>query len=151
MIELLTKLAFFLNVTVPINKKIQTIFNSYTGRTFIFYDNYYYYVEWNECTMKPKQHGIINELFPGVSTYVNDVFRYRNGILYFFKKKDNKAILYEFDQFSNMLIKAAPFDFSTFNIHCPILGILEQLKTLLNKLASYSLKLIKIILYGKNI
>jgi hypothetical protein len=37
-----------------------------------------------------------------------------------------------------MLIKAAPFDFSTFNIHCPNLGILEQLKTLLNKLTSYS-------------
>jgi hypothetical protein len=36
-----------------------------------------------------------------------------------------------------MLIKAALFDFSTFNIHCPNLGILEQLKTLLNKLASY--------------
>jgi hypothetical protein len=81
---------------------------------------------------------IINEVFLGVSTYVNDVFRYRSGILYFFKKKDNKAILYEFDQFSNMLIKAAPFDFSTFNIHCPNLGILEQLKTLLNKLASFS-------------
>jgi hypothetical protein len=57
--------------------------------------------------------------------------------LYFLKKKDNKAILYEYDDFSNMLIKATPFDFSTFNIHCPNLGILEQLKTLINKLASY--------------
>jgi hypothetical protein len=47
---------------VPSNNKIQTIFNSYTGRTFIFYDNYYY-IELNECTMKPKQHGIINELY----------------------------------------------------------------------------------------
>jgi hypothetical protein len=45
----------------------------------------------------------------------------------FFLKKDNKAILYEFDEFSNMLIKAAPFDFCTFNIHCPNLGILGQL------------------------
>jgi hypothetical protein len=64
--------------------------------------------------MKPKQHGIINELFPGVSTDVNAVFRYRNGILYFLKKKDNKAILYEFDQFSNRYVnKSAPFDFST--------------------------------------
>lgn len=65
----------------------------------------------NECTIKPKQHGIIIGLFPGVSADVNAVFRYRNGILYFFKKKD-KAILYEFDQFLNMLIKYAPFDFS---------------------------------------
>jgi hypothetical protein len=77
------------------NKKIQTIFNSYTGRTFIFYDNFIItYIELNECTrtMKPKQGGIINELFPGVQSDVNDVFRYRNGILYFLKKKDNKAI-----------------------------------------------------------
>jgi hypothetical protein len=73
--------------------------------------------------MKPKQHGIINELFRGVSADVNAVFRYRNGILYFLKKKVNKAILYEYDEFSNMLIKAAPFDFSTFNIHCPNLGM----------------------------
>jgi hypothetical protein len=53
--------------------------------------------------MKPKQHGIINELFPGVSAEVNAVFRYRNGILdeYFLKKKDNKAILYEF---SNIVV-----------------------------------------------
>jgi hypothetical protein len=43
-------------------------------------------------TMKPKQGGIINELFPGVQSDVNGVFRYRNGILYFLKKKDNKAI-----------------------------------------------------------
>jgi hypothetical protein len=77
--------------------------------------------------MKPKQHGITSELFPGVSTDVNAVFRYRNGILYFFFLKKDKAILYEFDEFSNMLIKAAPFDFCTFNIHCPNLGILGQL------------------------
>lgn len=42
-----------------------------------------------------------------------------------------------------MLIKkTAPFDFDTFNIYCPNLGILEQLKTLLNKLASYSFRTI---------
>jgi hypothetical protein len=37
-----------------------------------------------------------------------------------------------------MLIKAAQIDFSIFNIHCPNLSVLEQLKTLLTKLASYS-------------
>jgi hypothetical protein len=42
--------------------------------------------------MKPKQGGIINELFPGVQSDVNGVFPYWNGILYFLKKKDNKAI-----------------------------------------------------------
>jgi hypothetical protein len=52
-----------------------------------------------------------------------------------FLKRRITKISYEYDEFSNMLIKAAPFDFSTFNIHCPNLGILEQLKTVLNKLA----------------
>jgi hypothetical protein len=52
-----------------------------------------------------------------------------------FLKRRITKISYEYDEFSNMLIKAAPFDFSTFNIHCPNLDILEQLKTLLNKLA----------------
>jgi hypothetical protein len=37
-----------------------------------------------------------------------------------------------------MLIKADPFDFGTFNIHCPNVGILEQLKILLNELGSFS-------------
>jgi hypothetical protein len=77
----------------------------------------------------------VPSIFLGVSSDVNGVFRYRNGILHFFKKKDNKEISYEYDEFSNMLIKAAPFDFSTLNIHCPNLDILKQLKTLLNKLA----------------
>jgi hypothetical protein len=37
-----------------------------------------------------------------------------------------------------MLIKALHLILvHNFNIHCPNLGILEQLKTLLNKLASY--------------
>jgi hypothetical protein len=34
------------------------------------------HIELNECTMKPKQGGIINELFPGVQSDVNGVFRY---------------------------------------------------------------------------
>jgi hypothetical protein len=34
-----------------------------------------------------------------------------------FLKRRITKISYEYDEFSNMLIKAAPFDFSTFNIH----------------------------------
>jgi hypothetical protein len=41
----------------------------------------------SHCTMKSKRHGIINELFPGVPSDVNGVFRYKNGMLTFKKKK----------------------------------------------------------------
>jgi hypothetical protein len=44
-----------------------------------------------------------------------------------------------------MLIKAAQFDFNIFNIHCPNLSVLEQLKTLLKNWFPIVLKLIKIV------
>jgi hypothetical protein len=37
-----------------------------------------------------------------------------------------------------MFIKTGPFGLSTYNIHSPDLSVLEQLKTLLNKLVLYS-------------
>jgi hypothetical protein len=79
-------------IDFPTNKKMQAIFNSYTERTFIFNTNYDY-VKLGECTMKSKRHEIINELFPGVPSDVNGVFRYKNGMLYFFLKKNNQIIL----------------------------------------------------------
>jgi hypothetical protein len=79
-------------IDFPSNKKMQAIFNSYTERTFIFNANYDY-VKLDECTMKSKRHGIINELFPGVPSDVNGFFRDKNGMLYFFKKKNNQIIL----------------------------------------------------------
>lgn len=64
--------------------------------------------------MKSKRNGIINELFSGVSSNRNGVFKYKNGICFFFR--NNKTILYEYDECLNVLIKANPIDFSTFNI-----------------------------------
>jgi hypothetical protein len=37
---------------------------------------------------------------------------------YILIKKDNKAVSYDYDEFSNMLIRACPFKFSIVNIYC---------------------------------
>jgi hypothetical protein len=63
---------------------------------FIFYDNY------NLTT----RHGIINELFPGVASDENCAFRYKNRMLSFFQKKENKAISYDYHEFSNNVNKS---------------------------------------------
>jgi hypothetical protein len=47
----------------------------------------------NWVSVLSKRRGIINELFPGVPSDVNGVFRYKNEMLYFFKKKNNQIIL----------------------------------------------------------
>ena len=121
---------------VPNNQKIRAIFNTYTGRTFLFY-GHYYFIELDECNLKQKDHGFITEIFPGLPTDVNGAFRYRNGMLYFFRKKNNKMDLYEYDEFLNTIVKVEPFDFSIFDINCPNVSVLEQLKALLTKLSTF--------------
>jgi hypothetical protein len=72
----------------------------------MFYDHFYY-IELNECTMKSKRHGIM----------VNGVFRDRNGInMPFLKRRIAKRFYTNMmiDEFSHMLIKAGPFDFTVF-------------------------------------
>lgn len=101
---------------------------------YIFLQTYnYYYVEFDECTMKPTAHGLINELFPGIPTDVNGSFRYINGNLYFFRNQT----YYEYNEFSNKLTKAGSFDLSLFGINCPNEGVFTQIKKLLSQLSYY--------------
>ena len=63
---------------------INAIFNSYTGRIFIFYDNLYF-IEINECDFAKKSYGLISERFSGLpGSDIINAFRYDNGNLYFF-------------------------------------------------------------------
>jgi hypothetical protein len=71
---------------VPQEKKINYIFNSYTGKAFIFYDNFYS-LELEECLYRGKTHGMIYDLFPGLPSGINNAFRYANGLLYQFLSK----------------------------------------------------------------
>lgn len=71
--------------------------------------------------------------FPGIPSGIEAVFRYNNGKLYFFKKHN----FYEFDEFTNKMIRAARFKLTIFDSKCPNIGILEQIRTLLNKIWNY--------------
>jgi matrix metalloproteinase-16 (membrane-inserted) len=50
------------SLSVPSGKKINAIFSTYSGQTYIFYDNTMF-IEFDECLFRPKKHGIITELF----------------------------------------------------------------------------------------
>lgn len=86
-------------------RRINGIVNTYSRKTYIFYNNYLY-AEINEYTFEIKRHGLIHEESPGVSPDFDSVFHYINGNLYFLED-----ILYEFNEFKKCLIKAVKFDF----------------------------------------
>ena len=49
---------------------INAVVNTYTGKTFLFYNNNYY-TEIDECLMKAKNYGLISKLFPGLPPSIN--------------------------------------------------------------------------------
>lgn len=115
---------------LPQNVKIHAIVNTYSGRTFVFYDDMYY-IELDECKFYTKDRGLISKAFPGVPPSMDGAFRYTNGRIYFFKDYN----YYEFNEFTNKMVKADRNDLNLFGIQCPNKTILEQLKELLEKLA----------------
>jgi hypothetical protein len=110
---------------VPNAKKINAIFSTYSGQTYIFYDNTMF-IEFDECLFKPKKHGMIAELFSSIPSNVDKAFRYINGKIYFFK--DNNY--YEYHEFLQTT-KSYKFDLSIFGIKC---SIIDKIMILLNKL-----------------
>lgn len=110
-------------------RKINCIFNSYLGKTYILYDNYYY-LEFDECSFQPKTRGIIADKFPGISTHVDGAFRYINGNIYFFRNNT----FFEFNEFNNKVTRAGELDLSIFGITCPNEDVLTQIRDLLGKL-----------------
>lgn len=95
------------------NARIHTAVNTYTGQTFIFYNDIYY-MELDECQFVAKSYGMISRKFPGVPPNMKSAFRYSNGMLYFFK--DNTV--FEFNEFTNTLLRAGKNNLSIFGIQC---------------------------------
>lgn len=114
------------------NATINALFASYTGTTYIFY-NQYYFVELGECDWIPRSYNIVHEKFSGIPPNVESAFRYSDGVLYFFKED----IVYEYNEFENRLLRAEKFDISKFDIHCPRKSVFIQIQELLTKFASY--------------
>jgi hypothetical protein len=94
--------------------KIHTAVNTYTGHTFIFYNDIYS-MELDECNLRTKAYGMITKTFSGIPPDVNSAFRCINGMLYFFKGNT----FYEFNEFKNSLIRAGKNDLLLFGIKCP--------------------------------
>lgn len=112
-------------------KQLHAVFNSYTGRTFIFHDDNYFR-EVDECTFTVKSWGYISDDFPGIPPKVDSSFRFTDGNLYFFKNNT----VYVFNEFKGELIKTERNSLSIFGLKCLNDDILFQLKNLIQKLIS---------------
>jgi hypothetical protein len=54
--------------------KFNAVVNSYTGKSFSFYNDNYY-MEIDECTMKAKNYGMISKSFPGLPPSTDVILR----------------------------------------------------------------------------
>jgi hypothetical protein len=108
------------NLGIPKGKRIDAIFRTYSGKTYIFYDKVLY-IEFDECLFRSKKNGLISELFAGIPPNISRAFRYRN--LYFFKDK----MFYEFDDISNTLVKSDKFDLTVFGFKCGLIDLIIKL------------------------
>jgi hypothetical protein len=71
------------NLGIPKGKRIDAIFRTYSGKTYIFYDKVLY-IEFDECFFRSKKNGLISELFAGIPPNISRAFRYRNLYSAFF-------------------------------------------------------------------
>lgn len=128
--------------TIGLNSKnqIHAAFTTYTGKTYIFYDNNLY-AEIDECSFFVKNYGAIADTFVGLGQKVDSAFRYINGMMYFLQKNT----YFEYNEFTHSLIKMGKTSdlFTTLTgIECPNVGILTQLKQLLSKLINNDVQLV---------
>lgn len=109
--------------------RLHTVFNSYTGKTFIFHDDNLYRVI-DECTFATRSWGYISETFPGIPPKIDSSFRYIDGNLYFFKNNT----VYVFNEFTSELVKTERISLSIFKLKCLNDDILYKLKELISTL-----------------
>lgn len=111
---------------------INCVFSTYSGRTYLFYNDKYY-IEINECTMGIRARGAICDRFPGIPNNVSDAFRYINGNLYFFQNNT----FYEFNEFENRVLRTGESSLTMFGIRCEDKEtIYSKIKDLLGKLVT---------------
>ncbi|KAL3272326.1 hypothetical protein HHI36_024385 [Cryptolaemus montrouzieri] len=123
---------FLTSLGLPSNIKVNGGVNTYTGRSYIFFNNTSC-VEIDDYYQRAKSIKYIEEVFSGIPSSIDHVFRYIDGTLYFFKGR----MIYEFNEFSGKIIKSYRFSLeTTFNIPCQSEGLLQQLKNLLSKIIS---------------
>lgn len=112
--------------------KVQAIFSSNTGRTFILY-NKVFMSELNEHNFSKVKMSYFADSFPGVPNEIEHAFRFTNGRLYFFKND----MFYEFDEFRGIVTQSGPINISMFGVKCNNLKILDQLSNYLKEIKTY--------------
>lgn len=113
------------------NTTINGAVTTYTGQSFIFYDDYYC-IELDGFGRRKGVH-YVDQRFPGIPSRIDHVFRYIDGLLYFFKDKR----VYRYNEFTGQVEDSSVFKLeTTLNIQCQSESILNQLKNLLSTIIS---------------
>ncbi|VEN53640.1 unnamed protein product, partial [Callosobruchus maculatus] len=111
--------------------EINAVFQTYSGSTFLFFDNDSY-IEFIENPQQLIGRGRISDVFPGIPKDITSAFRYIDGHIYFFSHRT----YYKYNEFTRTISKAGQFMWNLFDIPCPNTSLLNQLKTLLSKVIS---------------
>ncbi|XP_050453262.1 neutrophil collagenase-like [Cataglyphis hispanica] len=112
----------------PRNAKINAAINTHSGRTYAIYDDDKV-AEIDEWRMLVVKHAPLKDIFPGIPSAITSAFRYIDGNLYFFAKRQ----FYAFNEFKNIVTSAGPFDLRVLDIECPMDGLLQKLRDLLSR------------------
>ncbi|XP_050454127.1 stromelysin-2-like [Cataglyphis hispanica] len=110
------------------NAKINAAINTHSRRTYAIYDDDKV-AEIDECRILVVKHAPLKDIFPGIPSAITSAFRYIDGNLYFFAKRQ----FYAFNEFKNIVTSAGPFDLRVLGIECPTDGLLRQLRDLLSR------------------
>lgn len=113
---------------LPSNSNIQSIINTYTGKTYIIYNDIYF-AEIDESLYQAVKFGHVSEVFPSIPMRIDSAFRYANGLIYFFK--DN--YYYEFNEFSKKLKRSGAIDYTMFGVKCYDSIIMNMFHNILSK------------------
>lgn len=113
---------------LPSTSVINTIINTYTGKTYVIYNDMYF-AELDEGLYKTVKYGLVSDQFPGIPMRIDSAFRYTNGLLYFFKDSS----FYEFSEFSKKLKQTGKIDYSRFGIKCYESVITNMFRIIISK------------------
>ncbi|XP_050452189.1 neutrophil collagenase-like [Cataglyphis hispanica] len=116
------------SIGFPRNAKINVAINMHSGRTYAIYDDDKV-AEIDECRMLVVKHAPLKDIFLGIPSAITSAFRYIDGNLYFFAKRQ----FYAFNEFKNIVTSAGSFDLRVLGIECPTDGLLRQLRDLLSR------------------
>lgn len=118
-------------LNIPFNETLIGAVNTYSGKTLLFFSKNYY-VKINDCSFEIESYGYIADDFTGIPSDMDGVFRYINGMLYFFQK----GRYFEYNEFTDSLQTTDVANFEQFGIPCPDQSLYEKLSLLLSKILS---------------